>query len=55
MFDKDGRPVEHLKTAPQAPGVPSGSLRSTKREAPIAKIDERGLKHPKKRARQSGI
>lgn len=54
LFDKDGRPVEHLKTAPRAPGVPIGSRRSTKREALIAKIEERGLKRPKKRARQGG-
>ena len=54
LFDKDGRPVEHLKTAPRAPGVPIGSRRSTKREALIAKIEERGLKRPKKRARHGG-
>ena len=54
LFGKDGCPVEHLQTAPRAPGVPIGSLRSTKREALIAKIEERGLKRPKKRASQGG-
>jgi hypothetical protein len=52
-FDKDGRPVEHLKTAPRVPGIPSGSMRSIKREALIAMIAERGLKRPKKRQREN--
>jgi hypothetical protein len=52
LFDKDGRPVEYLKTMRRTAGVPSGSGKSTKRDGLIADIEERGLKRPKKKAKR---